>query len=146
MRNEINCRKVIFVIVLIVGVMILILKNAKIVYGLITDIWGVKVIGNLRRMNDLIFVINNLKYDTDKMELVSERCEYYYSSNMFGYRIRYTTDEVKVWKSRKDNWLLTYKFSCKYYAKALTEIEVKELLMEYDLKTYEKIFGELEEA
>lgn len=75
----------------------------------------------------MIFIVNNLKYDTDKMELVSERCEYYYSSNMFGYRIRYTTDEVKVWKSRKDNWLLTYKFSCKYYAKALTEIEVKEL-------------------
>lgn len=96
----------------------------------------------------MIFVINCLKYDTDKMELVSERCEYYHSSTMFGHRMTYTTDadEVKVWKSRKNNWLLTYKFSCKYYAKALTEIEVKELLMEYDLKTYEKIFGELEEA
>lgn len=26
----------------------------------------------------MIFVINNLKYDTDKMELVSEKCEYNY--------------------------------------------------------------------
>lgn len=94
----------------------------------------------------MIFVINNLKYDTDKMELVSERCKYYHSSTMFGHYMNYTTDEVKVWKSRKYNWLLTYKFSCKYYAKALTEIEVKELLMKYDLKTYEKIFGELKEA
>lgn len=94
----------------------------------------------------MIFVINNLKYDTDKMKLVSERCEYYHSSIMFGRLMHYTTDEVKVWKSRKGNWLLTYKFSCKYYAKALTEIKVKELLMEYDLKVYEKIFGELEEA
>lgn len=94
----------------------------------------------------MIFVINNLKYDTDKMKLVSERCEYYHSSTMFGHYMNYTTDEVKVWKNRKYNWLLTYKFSCKYYAKALTEIEVKELLMKYDLKTYEKIFGELEEA
>lgn len=97
-------------------------------------------------MNDLIAVINDLKYDTDKMELVSERCEYYHTSIISGHHMLYTTDEVKVWKSRKDNWLLTYKFLCKYYAKALTEIEVKELLMEYDLKTYEKIFGELEEA
>lgn len=94
----------------------------------------------------MIFVINNLKYDTDKMELVSEQCKYYRTSTVFGHHMLYTTDEVQVWKSRKNNWLLTYKFSCKYYAKALTEIEVKELLMEYDLKTYEKIFGELEEA
>lgn len=72
----------------------------------------------------MIFVINNLKYDTDKMKLVSERCEYYHTSIMSGYHMLYTTDEVKVWKSRKDNWLLTYKFLCKYYAKALTEIEL----------------------
>lgn len=94
----------------------------------------------------MIFVINDLKYDTDKMELVSERCKYYHISTILGRHMLYTTDEVKVWKSRKNNWLLTYKFSCKYYAKALTEIEIKELLMVYDLKTYEKIFGELEEA
>lgn len=94
----------------------------------------------------MIFVIDNLKYDTDKMDLVSERCKYYHNSTMFGYRMHYITDEVKLWKSRKDRWLLTYKFSCRYYAKTLTESEIKELLMTYDLKTYEKIFGELEEA
>ena len=94
----------------------------------------------------MIFVINGLKYDTDKMELVSERCKYYHTSTILGRHMLYTTDEVKVWKSRKDNWLLTYTYLCKHYAKALTEIEVKGLLMEYDLKTYEKIFGELEET
>jgi hypothetical protein len=32
----------------------------------------------------MIFVINNLKYDTDKMELVSEKCEYNYLSVICG--------------------------------------------------------------
>lgn len=27
----------------------------------------------------MIFVIDNLKYDTDKMELISEKCEYTYT-------------------------------------------------------------------
>lgn len=30
------------------------------------------------------FVINNLKYDTDKMKLISDKCEYNYLSVMFG--------------------------------------------------------------
>lgn len=32
----------------------------------------------------MIIVINNLKYDTDKMELVSENCEYKYLSVICG--------------------------------------------------------------
>lgn len=27
----------------------------------------------------MVFVIDNLKYDTDKMELISENCEYTYT-------------------------------------------------------------------
>lgn len=33
----------------------------------------------------MIFVINDLKYDTDKMELISEKCEYVYTYTMFKY-------------------------------------------------------------
>lgn len=30
----------------------------------------------------MIFVINNLKYDTDKMELISDKCEYWYKGEL----------------------------------------------------------------
>lgn len=32
----------------------------------------------------MIFVINNLKYDTDKMELISDECEYWYKGELLG--------------------------------------------------------------
>lgn len=32
----------------------------------------------------MIFVINNLKYDTDKMELISDECEYWYEGELLG--------------------------------------------------------------
>ena len=40
-----------------------------------------RVRGMRKRM---VFVINNLKYDTDKMELVSEKCEYNYLTVICG--------------------------------------------------------------
>ena len=33
---------------------------------------------------EMIFVINGLKYDTDKMELISEKCEHAYTYTMLG--------------------------------------------------------------
>lgn len=30
------------------------------------------------------FVINNLKYDTDKMELISEKCKHFYKAIFWG--------------------------------------------------------------
>lgn len=98
----------------------------------------------------MIFVINNLKYDTDKMELISEKCDYRYkwtfiltNTEMLG--IAYN---VKIWRSKKGNWLVTYTkqgYSTNF-ADTLSEIEVKHLLLRYDLSKYEKIFGEIEEA
>lgn len=95
----------------------------------------------------MIFVIDNLKYDTDHMELVSEKCKYIYSGNVFGYSMIYYGKDVKLWRSKKDNWLLTYKKDFEYiFAVHLTKDEAKKLLLRYDLETYEKIFGELGEA
>lgn len=37
----------------------------------------------------MIFVINNLKYDTDKMELISDECEYWYKGELLGTPMRY---------------------------------------------------------
>lgn len=50
----------------------------------------------------MIFVINALKYDTTKMELITTKCEYL---NM---TLRYSGKNVKIFKSLKNHWLLTY--------------------------------------
>lgn len=96
----------------------------------------------------MIFVIDNLKYDTDKMELISDKCEYTYTwkftllkTAMKGYG-----KDVKLWKSKKGNWLLTYNTDYQSKGVKLSDEDVKKLLMEYDLSKYEEIFGELEEA
>lgn len=47
----------------------------------------------------MIFVINKLKYDTDKMELVSDKCKYTYRSCSFG--IYPYAKDAKLWKSKK---------------------------------------------
>lgn len=95
----------------------------------------------------MIFVINNLKYDTDKMELISDKCEYTYtySTILFG-SVKYSGKNVKVWKSKKNNWLLTYERDYTTCGVYLLEVKAKELLLKYDVEAYEKIFGQLEEA
>ena len=86
----------------------------------------------------MVFVINKLKYDTDKMTLVSD---------FLNLKSDYAGKNVKLWKSAKGNWLLTYEDSCNdENGKAMSEEEAADLLLEYDLEKYEEIFGELEEA
>ena len=95
----------------------------------------------------MVFVINKLKYDTDKMVLVSEKCSYAYDACFLNSKIKYVGNNVKLWKSAKGNWLLTYEDSVENkYGKAMDKNEVEELLLKYDLEKYEEIFGELEEA
>ena len=95
----------------------------------------------------MVFVINKLKYDTDKMVLVSEKCSYAYDTYFLNSKFNYAGKNVKLWKSAKGNWLLTYEDSVGHkYGKAMDKNEVEELLLKYDLKKYEEIFGELEEA
>lgn len=95
----------------------------------------------------MIFVINDLKYDTDKMKLISEKCEYIYEYVMFGSKFSGYGQNVQLWRSVRGRWLLTYNRGYSTtYAKTLTEQEVKNLLKKYDLDRYEELFGELEEA
>lgn len=54
--------------------------------------------------------------------------------------------DVRLWRSSKGNWLLTYKSDYTTYGKALCEKEVENILIQYDLEMYEQIFGEVEEA
>ena len=94
-----------------------------------------------------MFVIDDLKYDTDKMELISEKCDYTYTYTMFGSEFFSYGKNVQLWRSVRGRWLLTYNRGYStVYAKTLTEQEVKNLLKKYDLDKYEKLFGELEEA
>ena len=95
----------------------------------------------------MVFVINKLKYDTDKMTLVSEKCSYVYDAYFLNSKFGYAGKNVKLWKSAKGNWLLTYEDSCNNEnGKAMSEEEAADLLLKYDLEKYEEIFGELEEA
>ena len=96
----------------------------------------------------MIFVIDNLKYDTDKMELISDKCEYTYTCvlSLIGTETRSYGKDVKLWKSKKGNWLLTYRKDYVLKGVKLLEEDVKKLLLKYDLQKYEEIFGELEEA
>lgn len=96
----------------------------------------------------MIFVIDKLKYDTDKMELISEKCEYTYTwvFTLTNTEVRSHGKDVKLWKSKKGNWLLTYRTDYASKGVKLLEEEVKKLLLEYDLQKYEELFGELEEA
>ena len=94
----------------------------------------------------MIFVINNLKYNTDKMELVSTKCKYLYPGKLLGASVHYLARNVQIFKSLKSHWLLVYKTDYENCAKALSEEEAKNFLMQYDLEAYEKYFGELEEA
>ena len=95
----------------------------------------------------MIFVINDLKYDTDKMELISEKCEHAYTYIMLGNVLSGRGQDVQLWRSVRGRWLLTFNRGLStVYAKTLTEQEAKNLLKKYDLDKYEELFGPLEEA
>lgn len=96
----------------------------------------------------MIFVIDNLKYDTDKMELISDKCEYTYTwvFILTHTEMRSYGKDVKLWKSKKGNWLLTYRTDYVSKGVKLLEEDVKKLLLKYDLPKYEELFGEIEEA
>lgn len=96
----------------------------------------------------MVFVIDNLKYDTDKMELISEKCKYSYTwvMSLTNIEMRSYGKDVKLWKSKKGNWLLTYRTDYDSIGVKLLEEDAKKLLMKYDLSKYEELFGELEEA
>ena len=96
----------------------------------------------------MIFVIDKLKYDTDKMELISEKCEYTYTWTFILTDTKMSSygKDVKLWKSKKGNWLLTYHTDYVSKGVKLPEEDVKKLLLKYDLRKYEELFEELEEA
>lgn len=91
----------------------------------------------------MVFVINEKKYDTNKMELVSNKFRYEYKvSHLILGELTRVTYDTGLYKSKKSNWLVVFDG----YDRAVTEKEARDMLLKHDYKAYEKQFGELEEA
>lgn len=86
-----------------------------------------------------------LKLDTKKMEVITARIkvEKVYNT-LFGDFYFYANGTIS--KSKKGRYLLSYKFDGEYKYELLSEEAVKNLLINNDIDTYEKLFGEIEEG
>lgn len=84
------------------------------------------------------FVINNLVYDTKKMERIAKLkkaiCHYWEVYNAF------------LYKSKKGRYLLTYRINGELRYEAIDEDEAIDLLLKYNYDAYRTLFGDLEEA
>lgn len=76
----------------------------------------------------MIFVINSLKYDTTKMELISTKCEYKYTGTILNMTLRYSGKNVKIFKSLKNHWFFTYETVIKIVQSALSEKKLRNIL------------------
>ena len=84
---------------------------------------------------------NKLKYDTDKMELISDKVEM-----EVGRPFRISVN-AEIYRSKKGRWLGVAKWmDGDKEARVLEENEVQQFLLKYDVGAYEKIFEKLEEA
>lgn len=82
-----------------------------------------------------------LKYNTDKMELVSDKVEM-----EIGRPFRISVN-AEIYRSKKGRWLGVAKWmDGDEEGRVLEENEVQQFLLKYDVGAYEKIFGKLEEA
>lgn len=99
----------------------------------------------------MIFIIDNKKYDTDKMEKVADVKKWYEVDNIFS-RALYGGKAVgkyyrcELWRSKNGNWLLTHEKDYTKYGQAISEFEAQSLLMIYATDVYEEMYGELPEA
>lgn len=98
------------------------------------------------------FIINNLVYDTEKMERVAEvekvyPCEDSLWDKLLYHGQLYRRYKCDLYRSKKGRFLLTRKNNIgDMYGEAIEETEAKQLLMQYDYDTYTQLFGELDEA
>lgn len=84
---------------------------------------------------------NKLKYDTDRMELISDKVKMEVG-RPFGISVN-----AEIYRSKKGRWLGVAKWmDGGKKGKVLEENEVQQFLLKYGVGAYEKIFGKLEEA
>ena len=95
------------------------------------------------------FIINGMKYDTDKMEKIANVKKWYATSNaLLRVIYGYVGSEFicELWKSSKGNWLLTHDQDYVSKGEAIEEEEAKKLLMKYAPDKYEELFEEIPDA
>ena len=94
----------------------------------------------------MIFIHDNLKYDTDKMEKVIEYEEVVHNSDILGNEPK--TVEIKVYRSKKGRWCMLYFLPGNQEPiwDTLTHSGAKKILMERDIDLCEKYFGKFKEA
>ena len=96
------------------------------------------------------FIINGTKYDTEKMEKISNVKKWYETTNVllrqvYGHDIG-SEYICELWKSSKGNWLLTHDQDYSSKGEAIEEEEAKKLLMRYNPNKYEELFEEIPDA
>lgn len=100
----------------------------------------------------MIFIINQKKYDTSKMEKIADVKKWYSLDSwvidtMFGRKDVGRIFDCQLWRSEKGNWLLTSERDyMKTAGEAITEDEAKSLLMKFALDVYESMYGSMDEA
>lgn len=86
---------------------------------------------------------NKVKYDTDKMELVSTKIRVEYGRPFWDTQ---SFRSVKLYRSKKGKWLAVAEGKNLEVPVMVSEEKAEEMLIQYDVNKYEEIFGELEEA
>lgn len=105
----------------------------------------------------MIFITDNLKYDTDKMELISDKIKVFVECS--GFRLEFARKfnsnpngiygsyfNGKIYKSKKSRYIAVYEYDYEFYGRPMSEKEVKETLKRYDYLKYEELFGKIKEA
>lgn len=98
------------------------------------------------------FIINNLAYDTERMERIAEvekeyPCEESLFNKILGYGQLYRRYNCDLYRSKKGRFLLTREGNLGViYGEAIDETEARKLLAKYNYDVYVHLFGELEEA
>lgn len=97
------------------------------------------------------FIINDLIYDTDKMEKIANVKKWYPINNALIKAVYNNLDigteyYCELWKSKKGNYLLTHDQDYSHKGEAISEEEAMKLIRQYALDKFEEMFGEIEEA
>lgn len=99
----------------------------------------------------MTFIINGMKYETDKMEEIANVAKWYPTTNaltraIYGNQNVGHDYECTLWKSKKGRWLLTHVEDYRNKGEAIEEDEAKDLLMKQRPEKYEELFEEIPEA
>lgn len=94
----------------------------------------------------MIYIVDGLKFDTDKMERIIAFKEHTETNYVACEIILNTMTDCTLYKSAKGNWLFTYYRNGIFKKRIVPEQEVKQLLLIHDWETYVKYFGEIEEG